>query len=295
MHCFAGERPLWFVEKFEARRRELLEQQQAAPQQVAQPAQAQPAAAASSGDDALQPPADAPSPTTTPQRALSAVAVALQALQLAAVVGALILWPAAVISGGLSRPRIWVVALAYLVFFGQGSVRRVLRHGRLAARSADKQGATLASRIAWLAFVITVPLLHWMAVHRFVSMSPPPAAALTLYDALGFSLIAAGTFINNWAAGALGAAYDRIVAPERLVTTGPYALVQHPIYTSYMLLFAGFCLALHSAPAALAMVAVCWAYYLGRTRLEGSVLEAAFGEAYRQYRSRTGRFVPGLM
>lgn len=34
-------------------------------------------------------------------------------------------------------------------------------------------------------------------------------------------------------------AYNRVVAPEQLVTSGPFALVQHPIYTSYMLLFAG--------------------------------------------------------
>lgn len=34
-------------------------------------------------------------------------------------------------------------------------------------------------------------------------------------------------------------AYNRVVAPDELVTGGPYALVQHPIYSSYMLLFAG--------------------------------------------------------
>lgn len=37
-------------------------------------------------------------------------------------------------------------------------------------------------------------------------------------------------------------AYNRVVAPEALVTRGVYAWVQHPIYTSYMLLFAGHCL-----------------------------------------------------
>jgi protein-S-isoprenylcysteine O-methyltransferase Ste14 len=56
-------------------------------------------------------------------------------------------------------------------------------------------------------------------------------------------------------------AYDRIAAPEQLVTSGVYRFVQHPIYTSYMLLFCGFCLCVHSAPSALLMLAVCTMYY----------------------------------
>ena len=32
----------------------------------------------------------------------------------------------------------------------------------------------------------------------------------------------------------LSQAYDRVVAPNRLVTSGVYAHLQHPIYTSYM-------------------------------------------------------------
>ncbi len=37
-------------------------------------------------------------------------------------------------------------------------------------------------------------------------------------------------------------AYDRLVTPDELVISGPYKFVQHPIYTSYMLLFCGYCL-----------------------------------------------------
>ncbi len=36
--------------------------------------------------------------------------------------------------------------------------------------------------------------------------------------------------------------FNRLVVPDRLVTWGPYGAVQHPLYTSYMLLFAGHCL-----------------------------------------------------
>lgn len=49
--------------------------------------------------------------------------------------------------------------------------------------------------------------------------------------------------------------FDRLVQPEALVTSGPYAFVQHPIYTSYMALFVGHCL--RSARSACRQSACC--------------------------------------
>ena len=73
----------------------------------------------------------------------------------------------------------------------------------------------------------------------------------------------------------LAQAYDRVVAPDELVTTGVYRFVQHPIYTSYMLLFCGFCLSLHSAPSALLVLLVCGAYYRCGTCLTGAAMALA--------------------
>ncbi len=79
------------------------------------------------------------------------------------------------------------------------------------------------------------------------------------------------------------------------MTSGPYRLVQHPIYTSYVLLFFGYCMALHSAPCALLMLAVCALYYRSRTALEARVLGEAFGEEYAAYAKRTKKFLPWLV
>jgi protein-S-isoprenylcysteine O-methyltransferase Ste14 len=68
---------------------------------------------------------------------------------------------------------------------------------------------------------------------------------------------------------------------------------QHPIYGSYMLLFAGYCLLCHSLPFAVLAAWVCALYYRGRAALEAQVLSEAFGEAYEDYRARTPKlFVP---
>lgn len=54
------------------------------------------------------------------------------------------------------------------------------------------------------------------------------------YELAGIPCLAAALWLNNQAAQALGAAWDRVIAPKELVTTGIYKHIQHPIYTSYM-------------------------------------------------------------
>ena len=89
-------------------------------------------------------------------------------------------------------------------------------------------------------------------------------------------------------------AYDRLVMPDKLVRSGPYAWCQHPIYTSYMLLFSGFMLWFGSEECCVLMLYVCWRYYKGRTETESSILEQAFGNEYVVYKEHTGAFFPRL-
>jgi protein-S-isoprenylcysteine O-methyltransferase Ste14 len=62
-----------------------------------------------------------------------------------------------------------------------------------------------------------------------------------------------------------------------------------------MLLFVGYSMALHSAPVAMLLLAVCALYYSSRTRLEAQVLREAFGGEYEQYAARTKKYLPGLI
>ena len=78
---------------------------------------------------------------------------------------------------------------------------------------------------------------------------------------------------------------------HELVTHGPYRWIRNPLYTAAGLLFTG-----------LGLVAASWfligaaavAVALVRLRLpkEEAHLEARFGQEYRDYVSRTGRFLP---
>ena len=78
-----------------------------------------------------------------------------------------------------------------------------------------------------------------------------------------------------------------------LVTTGPYRFVRHPFYVNVALAFGALSLVTRSwwfvawIVPALILLAV-------RTRREEANLEARFGDAWRAYAARTGRFIPRL-
>jgi protein-S-isoprenylcysteine O-methyltransferase Ste14 len=77
------------------------------------------------------------------------------------------------------------------------------------------------------------------------------------------------------------------------VTRGPYRWIRHPFYLAALLMAAGNALA---AANWFLFAAGCVAFILmaGRSRIEERKLLERFGEEYRVYRERTGRFVPRL-
>ncbi len=91
---------------------------------------------------------------------------------------------------------------------------------------------------------------------------------------------------------ALGRSFGFVAADRGLVHRGPYAIVRHPIYTSYLLLQAGYVLQSLSVRNALVML-VASACNVGRIRAEDRVLSTnvLFGGYCGRVR---WRLVPGL-
>jgi protein-S-isoprenylcysteine O-methyltransferase Ste14 len=76
-----------------------------------------------------------------------------------------------------------------------------------------------------------------------------------------------------------------------LVTSGPYRWVRHPFYLSgALLVIAGSLITANWFPALAGSIAI--ALLVIRTDKEEANLIARFGEDYREYMNRTGRFVP---
>ena len=78
-----------------------------------------------------------------------------------------------------------------------------------------------------------------------------------------------------------------------LMTTGLYRFVRHPQYTGFFLFLIGSMVNWPTLPTLLMLPLLGWVYYrLART--EEAEAENAFGGAYRNYRQRSGMFVPRL-
>jgi protein-S-isoprenylcysteine O-methyltransferase Ste14 len=80
---------------------------------------------------------------------------------------------------------------------------------------------------------------------------------------------------------------------HHLVTTGPYAWLRHPLYAGMF----GWSFALALLTANWIFVAVCLLVFLGllwRIPREEKMMLEAFGDEYKTYMQRTGRFFPRL-
>lgn len=97
-----------------------------------------------------------------------------------------------------------------------------------------------------------------------------------------------------WIFKSLGPNITRTVAVRSqhfLVTDGPYGWVRHPLYTSAAVSWLGF--ALLSQSWFIALMAILALTVLAiRTRREEENLIGRFGDEYRDYMRRTGRFLP---
>jgi len=111
---------------------------------------------------------------------------------------------------------------------------------------------------------------------------------------LGGALGAALLILIVWTFRSLGRYVTPTVVTRRehsLVTSGPYQWVRHPIYTAGLLLHAALALLLSSWLVALAGLAIL-AFILARIRREEEHLVARFGDAYVEYRRRSGSLLP---
>ena len=81
-------------------------------------------------------------------------------------------------------------------------------------------------------------------------------------------------------------------APEHLVTSGPYAVIRHPFYTSYLLgWFAAFVAT--GTWTSLAAALLMFGFFDRAARQEEDKFKASeLSHSYAQYRARTGRYLP---
>ena len=113
----------------------------------------------------------------------------------------------------------------------------------------------------------------------------------------GAGLGAAVAPLSYWAASTLGSNRTSTVAireEHELVTSGPYRWVRHPLYTIGVAFFSALSLLAANWYIGLALL-LALVVIFARTAKEEARLVEHFGDDYRDYQRRTGRFFPRLM
>lgn len=149
-------------------------------------------------------------------------------------------------------------------------------------------------------FLIVIPFVHGVVPWAISFLGPwygwldgVPA----VWNLLGLIPIAVGAVVLLWlmilgfTQGAeLPKRVDLDWSPKILLTRGPYGFSRHPMYLAEGALWLGWAILYGSVAVSIGFLIVC----IGATALaarEERALEAKFGEAYRQYKTKVPRLL----
>jgi protein-S-isoprenylcysteine O-methyltransferase Ste14 len=113
----------------------------------------------------------------------------------------------------------------------------------------------------------------------------------------GAAVTAGGLLFSVWARRYLGKNWSQAVTVKEgheLVTSGPYALVRHPIYTGLLLGFLGCAVARGEWRGLLAVALVCGVLWR-KLWLEEKWMRAQFGQPYEAYSRQVAALVPYII
>jgi len=158
------------------------------------------------------------------------------------------------------------------------------REALFAAKRSVKFGGSSFLTFVLYPVVVTAWELLWNEGRLNVS---PGFLPLVLWGYLQYRLV--GRYRLRRGGG--GPGMD--TPPERLVTTGPFALCRNPMYLGHLIFLAGLAFSLDSWLAAILLAATAIRFHLRVQRDERRLAER-FGRAYLEYRSRVKRWVPAL-
>lgn len=147
------------------------------------------------------------------------------------------------------------------------------------------------SRLIWIPTIILWIILLWQGVLK---------PSVTLFSLPSFIktcsawVVIITTVLTFWCWREMGRSWRIGIDPNektKLIFTGPYRYVLHPIYSLSMILSVATFFTLPTAPI-LVIIVIHLTMLKGEARREEKHLLRIHGDLYRHYQQRVGRFVP---
>jgi protein-S-isoprenylcysteine O-methyltransferase Ste14 len=187
-----------------------------------------------------------------------------------------------------------VLIVVFLVVLPIGIYHRLKSQATREKLDRRQEGLFILATLRPVGIAFWLELIAWMVDPSWMAWSSVSLAAWLRWTGVGLTVIACGLLV--WTFLCLGKNLtDTVVTRQEhtLVLHGPYRWVRHPFYDSAGLL-----------ALALSLITANWFFFVTgvvlfclliiRTRTEEENLVARFGESYRAYMERTGRFLPRI-
>lgn len=218
-----------------------------------------------------------PTAQVGPLKVTGPAAYLVSALLLAALI-ALLVW---------MRPRVGMLVsggiwLAFTIYWSREGQRLAPVRRAEPARSSIRH--QLTRQVGFILLLVPVPGLN--AAVLLGAMTTP----------VGLAVQVAGAVLYLWAKRELGAAWSSSVsikADQRLVRTGPYRRVRHPLYAAMIVMSAGTAIVCNQMHAVIGLALMVVAYWI-KIRVEERWMRDEFGADWDDYRRATRALIPGI-
>jgi protein-S-isoprenylcysteine O-methyltransferase Ste14 len=144
-----------------------------------------------------------------------------------------------------------------------------------------------------------IALLHFGAI--LACLADPSLLLWSAFEVdepvrwIGIVVSCLGVAGEIWSAVSLGASYSpllRIAEKRVVVTAGPYRWIRHPLYAFWLPVILGWGLAACNWFIVVSGSVLIFVLVVIRVPQEETMMLKGFGESYREYMTRTGRFLP---
>ena len=181
-------------------------------------------------------------------------------------------------------PVVWI---AFLVYW------RIKAAGTKSTKRIEPPASSILRAVA---FLIVIALLSIPRIPLLPGLYRQLWPSGLWSFGIGAGVTIGGLLFAVWARQHLGSNWSSEVTIKQdheLITSGPYALIRHPIYTGILTGFLGTAIALSQVRGAIGFVLIFLVLWT-KLRVEEEWMRSQFGEAYATYSHQTAALVPYL-